>query len=151
MGKVMHLFRSPKKHTGMEELREAEAVENHGLAGCAHARPSGKRQVLLMDIETLQALELRPGMIRENITTEGVDVNALKAGQKVRVGEVELDVSGVCEPCELMEEIRPGLMEALVGRRGMLCRVVKGGLMRQGDEIAVEAVAAEKSAIGVGL
>lgn len=145
MGKVMHLFRSAKKHTGMEELREVRAVENHGLEGCAHARPGGKRQVLLEDIETLRALDLTPGTIRENITTEGVEVHALKPGQKLRVGEVELEVSMVCEPCELMEEIRPGLMAALVGRRGMMCRVVKGGMVRPGDGIEVEAVSKETS------
>jgi MOSC domain-containing protein YiiM len=148
MGKVMHLFRSPQKHTGMEELCEAPAVENHGFAGCAHARPGGKRQVLLVDMETLRAMHLTPGMLRENITTEGLAVNALKSGQRLRVGEVELEVSVVCEPCELMEAIRPGLLAALVGRRGMMCRVLTGGTVRQGDEIAV-ALAAE-AVCGVG-
>ena len=107
------------------------------VRGCAHARPGGKRQVLFMDIETLRDMDLSPGIIRENITTEGIDVNALRAGQRLRVGEAELEVSVVCEPCELMEEIRPGLMTALVGRRGMMCRVVKGGMVRQGDEVVV--------------
>ena len=133
MAKVLHLFRSPKKHTGMEELCEVRAVENFGFEGCAHARPSGgNRQVLLMDIETLPEMDLTPGIIRENITTEGIAVNALRAGQRLSVGEVELQVSVLCKPCELMEEIRPGLMAALVGRRGMMCRVVKGGMLRQG-------------------
>jgi MOSC domain-containing protein YiiM len=148
MGKVLYLFRSPQKHTGMEELCEAQAVENYGFAGCAHARPGGTRQVLLVDMETLRAMDLAPGMLRENITTEGLAVNALKAGQKLRVGEVELEVSVVCEPCELMEVIRPGLMAALVGRRGMMCRVVTGGTVRQGDEI--RAALAAEAARGVG-
>lgn len=137
MARVMHLFLSPKKHTGMAELCEVCAIENHGFEGCAHARPGGKRQVLLMDIETLREMNLTPGIIRENITTEGIAVKALKAGQRLRVGDVELEVSAACEPCELMEEIRPGLMAALAGRRGMMCRVVKGGMLRQGDELVV--------------
>ena len=119
-------------------MREVRAVENFGFEGCAHARPGGgNRQVLLMDIETLREMDLMPGIIRENITTEGIAVNRLKGGQSLRVGEVELEVSVVCEPCELMEEIRPGLMAALLGRRGMMCRVVKGGTLRQGDEVVV--------------
>jgi MOSC domain-containing protein YiiM len=124
----------------MEELETAEVVENSGLAGCAHARPNGKRQVLLVDVETLRSMDLVPGIIRENITTEGLDVNALRTGQRVNVGAVELVVSAVCEPCELMDEIRPGLQGELPGRRGMLCRVVRGGLVRAGDEIIVESV-----------
>jgi len=76
----------------MEELREARALENVGFEGCAHARPGGgKRQVLLVDVETLRAMELIPGIIRENIATEGLDANALPIGQKLRMGEVELE------------------------------------------------------------
>jgi MOSC domain-containing protein YiiM len=90
-----------------------------------------------VDIETLRAMQLTPGIIRENITTEALDVNARLIGQKLRVGEVELEVSTVCEPCELMEQIRTGLMTELLGRRGMLCRVIKGGTIRGGDEIVV--------------
>ncbi|MGC2765576.1 MAG: MOSC domain-containing protein [Candidatus Acidiferrum sp.] len=143
MAKVTNLFRAPKRHAAMKELNEAQVIENFGIEGCAHARPGGKRQVLLMDIETLRALYLAPGIIRENITTEGLDVNGLQVEQKLRSGEVELEVSAVCEPCELMEEIRIGLMEELNGRRGMLCRVKRGGRLRVGDFIELLAVVEE--------
>jgi MOSC domain-containing protein YiiM len=93
-----------------------------------------------MDVETLRSMSLEPGIIRENITTEGLEVNALQTGQRLNVGAVELVVSAVCEPCELMDEIRPGVQEELVGRRGMLCRVVRGGTVRPGDEISAESV-----------
>ncbi|MGB8324590.1 MAG: MOSC domain-containing protein [Candidatus Acidiferrum sp.] len=140
MTRILHLFRAPKRRAPMEELLAAEVVENAGFAGCAHARPNGKRQVLLVDVETLLSMNLTPGIIRENITTEGLDVNALRTGQRLNVGAVELVVSAVCEPCELMDEIRPGLQEELVGRRGTLCRVVRGGMVRAGDEISVQHV-----------
>jgi MOSC domain-containing protein YiiM len=137
MARVLNLFRAPKRRVAMEELREVWVVEDAGLDGCAHARPGGKRQVLLMDIETLREMDLAPGMVRENITTEGLDLNALKAGQKLRAGEVELEVSLVCEPCEQIEALRPGLQEQMVGRRGMLCRVLRGGRIKQGDLIGL--------------
>jgi MOSC domain-containing protein YiiM len=135
VAKVLHLFRAPRKRVPMEELQEASVVENSGLHGCAHARPNGRRQILLVDVETLRAMDLAPGIIRENITTEGLDVNALQSGQRLRVGEIELEVSTPCEPCELMETIRAGLMTELACRRWMLCRVLKGGVVRRGDEI----------------
>jgi MOSC domain-containing protein YiiM len=34
-----------------------------------------------------------------------------------------------------MEHIRAGLMAELMGRRGMMCRVLRGGLVARGDEI----------------
>jgi MOSC domain-containing protein YiiM len=74
-------------------------------------------------------------MIRENITTEGLNVNGLEIGQQFRIGETRMEVAAVCTPCDLMEKIRPGLRRELWGRRGMLCRVLEGGRIRRGDSI----------------
>jgi MOSC domain-containing protein YiiM len=119
----------------MEELPEVAAVEEIGFENCAHRRPGGKRQVLMVDQETLDALELSPGMIRENITTRGLNVNGLREGATLRVGEAQLEVTMVCTPCGQMDDVRPGLRKEIRGRRGMLCRVVKGGVIRRGDRI----------------
>jgi len=137
--KVAHLFRAPKKRAAMEGLQSARVIQNAGFEGCAHARPGGRRQVLLVDVETLREMDLNPGIIRENITTEGLNVNGLKIGESVRIGEVELQVSAVCEPCELLEEIRAGLQTEMVGKRGMLCKVLRGGVIQPGAKIEVGA------------
>src|SRR5712692_9091908 len=119
----------------MAAAEEIEAVENRGFAGCAHARPGGRRQVLLMDIETLEAMGVVPGAVKENITTRGIELAALKTGERLRIGEALLEVTMRCDPCDRMNEIRPGLKEELHGRRGMLLRVVEGGRIRVGDAI----------------
>ena len=80
---------------------------------------------------------MAPGIVRENVTTEGLDVNGLAIGQRVRIGEVELQVSAVCDPCEQIEALRPGRQAAMQGRRGMLSRVLRGGFLRRGDEIVI--------------
>jgi len=135
MARVQNLFRAPKKHLPMEELSEVRAVGDTGFEGCAHARTASKRQVLLVDRETLEAMDLRPGILRENITTDGLNVNSLQLGQLLLIGEARLEVSAVCTPCDQMEAIRPGLRKELWGRRGMLCRVLDGGVIRRGDSI----------------
>ena len=137
MARVLHLFRAPKKQEAMKEISAVRVIENVGFDRCAHARPNGRRQVLLVDVETLQKFGLVPGIIRENITTEGLDVNSLAVGRKVQVGEVELVVSLPCEPCEQIEALRVGLQESMVGQRGMLCKVARGGMVKVGDEIRV--------------
>jgi MOSC domain-containing protein YiiM len=119
----------------MEQLEVATLLADSGVEGCAHARPSGKRQVLLVDRETLEAMDLAPGVIRENITTEGINVNGLNPGQLLRVGAALLEVSAVCTPCDQLEKIRPGLRREIFGRRGMLCKVIEGGAIRPGDLI----------------
>jgi MOSC domain-containing protein YiiM len=135
MSRVWKLYRAPKRGWPMEELFVAEAVSDVGLAGCAHARTGGSRQILLMDRETLDSLQLSPGIIRENITTEGLNVNGLKPGETLRVGEAVLQVTVLCTPCSLMDKIRSGLRREIRGRRGMMCKVLQGGLIRPGDAI----------------
>ena len=135
MPKVHRLFRAPKKRLPMEELPEAHILADFGIEGCSHGRPSSGRQVLLVDRETLEAMELRPGILRENITTDELNVNSLPLGQRLGIGKVLLEVTAICTPCDLMERIRPGLRKELWGRRGMLCRVLEGGILRPGDSI----------------
>lgn len=135
MPSVAYLFRAAKRRLPMKQLDAAQAVARLGFAGCAHARQSGKRQVLLVDKETLDAMDLQPGIIRENITTSGLNVNGLVLGERLRVGDAVFEVSAVCTPCDQLEKIRPGLRRELYGRRGMLCRVLKGGRIRRGDAI----------------
>jgi MOSC domain-containing protein YiiM len=135
MATVRHIFRAPKHGLPMQETTEARLVADSGIEGCAHARPGGKRQLLLVDQETLQAMDLAPGIIRENITTEGLAVNSLEIGQRLRIGESVLEVSMVCTPCDQLEKLRPGLRREIRGRRGMLCRVLEGGAVHSGDRI----------------
>ena len=149
MAKVSHIFRAPKKRLPMEELKEARVITDVGLEGCSHARPGGgPRQVLLVDRETLEAMDLQPGVIRENITTEEMDVNGLATEQEVRIGEVRLQVSEICHPCDQLEKIRPGLRREMRGRRGRLCRVLEGGMIRRGDTIEKVSPAASAPSSG---
>lgn len=119
----------------MEAHESRQAIEDFGLEGCAHARPGGRRQVLFASAEHLRAVGIDPGAIRENLTVEGDDVEQWPPGQRVAVGEAEFEISMVCDPCERMDQLRPGLRAELDGRRGMLARVVKSGSVAVGDDV----------------
>ncbi len=93
MASVAHLFCAPKRRLPMEEIDSVEAIEDSGFAGCTHGRKGSQRQILLVDLETLHTMDLLPGSIRENITTEGLNVNGLAIGEQVRVGPALLLVS----------------------------------------------------------
>lgn len=137
--RVMALYVSPARGEDMVVRPQVEAVVNHGLADDAHARPGGSRQLLLMDSETLKDLALRPGFLKENITTSGLNVMALATGTRLQLGEAVLEITQPCEPCSRWNQFRAGLSLELRGRRGMLARVLTGGVIRVGDAIAVSA------------
>jgi molybdopterin adenylyltransferase len=91
--------------------------------------------VLFASREHLDAVGVEPGRIRENFTVEEADVQEWPVGQLVRVGEALFEITMVCDPCERMEAIRPGLRDELDGRRGMLARVREGGDVAVGDRV----------------
>lgn len=128
----------------MENRPGVRAIEDRGFEGCRHQRMGSRRQVLIIDRATLNAFKLQPGQLKENLTVIGLDVNKLPAGARLACGdEAVLEITGPCEPCASMEKIREGLRAALDNRRGVLCRVLKGGLIRPGDAMTVLEVAAE--------
>jgi MOSC domain-containing protein YiiM len=122
----------------MRSVDEAMAVPGAGLLGCRHSRPGNERAVLLVDSDVLRQFGLAPGQIKENITTDGLDLNSLKVNARIQIGEtVVLQVTGPCEPCRRMDEIRPGLKDELRGCRGVNTSVQVGGKIRPGDEIVI--------------
>jgi MOSC domain-containing protein YiiM len=137
VAEVLHLFQSLAHGEPVREFVEVSAVENKGFQDCLHGRSGSSRQVLLMDIETLEEFGVPPGRVKENITTRGIVLAELPMGQRIRAGEALLEVTKFCTPCHQMDEIRDGLQEAMRGRRGTLCRVVASGKIRRGDQIEI--------------
>ncbi len=122
----------------MQPLTVAQAVADFGLEGDRHARAGSRRQVLLVEKETLDALDLAPGTVRENITTQGANLASLLPGRRLRLGrDVVLEVTGTCNPCHRLDEVRDGLSQEIADRRGVNARVVAGGSIRLGDAIVV--------------
>ncbi len=155
-------------HTMTKPSREVIAlVAGHGVEGDVHAGATVKhrsrvrrdatspnlRQVHLIHAELHDELraagfEVAPGQMGENVTTRGLNLLALPAGARLRLGEAAiLEVTGLRNPCVQLDGIQPGLMEAtldrdpdgnLVRKTGVMSIVVEGGDVRPGDAIEVE-------------
>jgi MOSC domain-containing protein YiiM len=139
---VVNLQLCPGNRLPMKPVTSAKAIENMGLGGDRHAKADSKRQVLLIEAETLDKLGLRAGQVRENITTRGIALMELPLGTRLRIGEAMFELTVECEPCNLMDQLRPGLKEALKSQRGMLARVTQSGALSVGDAILVESPSA---------
>jgi len=137
MAEVYSLFIAFVHRQAVREVDSVNALADKGFEGCIHGRPGSKRQVLLIDKETLEELGIAAGAVKENVTTKGLDLSKVREGQRLRVGRAMLEVTGPCHPCDRMDEIRPGLQDALRSRRGILCRVLETGRVQRGDRIEV--------------
>lgn len=70
---------------------------------------------------------------------EGLDFDAAR-GQRLRVGDVLLSITGPCDPCSRMEEaLGEGGFESLRDRGGLTATVLAGGIVRVGSRVEIEA------------
>jgi len=118
MATVLHLFRANQRRLANGRDARFRALEDSGLEAAAHARTGSPRQVLLMDSETLELMELQPGIIRENITTRGINVNGLIAASASAQEMRNWKFASRARPATYWKKIRPGLRRELRGRRG---------------------------------
>ena len=130
---VVALHLSSASRAPLRRVEQADALLDRGLEGDRHAKPGSRRSVLLMEQEVLDDLGLAAGDVREQVTVRGLDLGALAAGARLRVGGALLELSEPCAPCARMDELRPGLRAAIAGRRGRFVRVVGAGRIAVGD------------------
>jgi MOSC domain-containing protein YiiM len=101
------------------------------------------RAVCLFSVELYEwlraehGIDLVPGSLGENFTTEGFDLLALKPGSRVRVGRCTIEVTGVRVPCRSLNQWHPSLMKIIKGRSGWVCRVTTPATVRPGDAVEV--------------
>jgi MOSC domain-containing protein YiiM len=159
---------SSPAHDFSKDLRSSvQVVEGLGVVGDAHAGDTVKhrsrvradptqpnlRQVHLMHAELFDELaeagfDVGPADLGENVTTRGVDLLGLPRGTRLHRGETDvLEVTGLRNPCQQINDFRPGLLKRLVlpdgqgdvvRKAGIMTVVERGGSVAAGDRIEVE-------------
>jgi len=153
-GDVISIHIAPKESAPMETVEEVRAVPGRGLQGDRYYlgvgafshKPSPKREITLIEGESLEALqrdyqiELKPDETRRNIVTRGVALNHL-VSKEFTVGSVRLRGIELCEPCSYLESLtKPGVKQGLIHRGGLRAQILTEGIIRVGDAITDGAV-----------
>lgn len=141
-GRIVALSISDRKGVPKRNVESVRLLEGYGIEGDAHAG-SWHRQVSILAIESIErmkerGLNLRPGIFAENITTENLDLSKLKVGDRILIGNVELEVTQIGKECPKPCAIFRKIGDCIMPREGIFARVVKGGEIRVGDECVVE-------------
>lgn len=106
-----------------------------GIAGDLHADALSPRQLLLASSQAYADLDLPPHALRENLLLD-LDTAGLGSGAVLRVGEqVRLRIMFQCEACGQLDATAPRLSQRIGNRRGVLARVLAGGVVHQGDPV----------------
>ena len=146
-GKLVAISQSERKGMRKGNVPSARLVVEHGIEGDAHAGP-WHRQVSLLAAESIErmvalGLEVGPGDFAENLTTSGIDLLALVPGDRVRIGEVELEITQIGKECHDRCAIYEQAGDCVMPREGIFARVLHGGTINVGDEINTQKQSAQ--------
>ena len=166
MGSVLGVSKSANHEFSKESADTLILIEGEGVDGDSHRGVTGKhrsrvkadptqpnlRQVHLIHYELILELQdkgfdVKPSTLGENITTSGIDLLSLPTGTILNIGlEAKIEVTGLRNPCAQLDNYQKGLTSAcldrdksgnLVRKAGIMGIVLKGGVVKLGDQIEV--------------
>lgn len=120
---------------GLQERDSARVIDGTGLDEDVHADTLSPRQVLIASAAVYGDCSLPPHALRENLLVD-FDTAKLSSGIVLQIGDdVQLRLMFQCEACGQLDIRQPGLSQQIGMRRGMLARVLSGGVIRRGDKV----------------
>jgi MOSC domain-containing protein YiiM len=166
LAKVAAVSRQQRHLVTKDVVDSVQLITGRGIEGDAHLGEKAKhryrarfhptapnlRQVHLIHAELFEELaekgfNVKPGQMGENITTRQLDLLALSKGTRLALGdEAVVELTGLRNPCILLDRLMPGLMKAvldrdatgkLIRKAGVMSIVIKGGMVRADDPITV--------------
>lgn len=142
-GHIESIHLAPARGAVARRMENAVVEPDHGLVGDWRSRPGSRRQVTLIDGAAIdragEALDITipAGATRRQIVVRGLPLNPL-VGKHLSIGEVLMEVTMLCDPCDQMETaIGPGGRAALGDDGGICVRVIQGGEVRVGGDVRV--------------
>lgn len=121
-------------------------IEKMGVKGDAHAG-DWHRQVSLLAKESVErwgelaGRKVGWGEFAENITTEGIVLYETSPGDRLIIGNVELEVAQIGKKCHgtgcaIFKEVGNCVMP----KEGIFAKVITGGTIKAGDEIRLKSL-----------
>ncbi len=141
-GKLTGIYIGSRKGEEKSPVESCELIAGHGLRGDSHAGRDLDRQISLFAAETLREIQsegfaVTAESLSANLFTENINLNSLKNGSQLRIGEAVIEIAEQRKPCRSTTKIDNRLPKRLFGQCGQLGRIIKSGVVRIGDEVEV--------------
>ncbi len=144
MAQVVSIHIAQGKKAPAESCNYVTIRTNFGIEGDYRSGKYQTGQITLIESEVMDTAsrelgyEIPAGASRRQIMVRGVSLNET-IGYKLRLGSVLVLAEEKCKPCDNMEAtIGLGAKDAMNGRGGVRCRVIKGGELHVNDAVTVE-------------
>jgi len=138
--KVISVNISEKKGT-IKKPVDVIHITEMGVESDAHAG-DWHRQVSLLAKESIEKFEktlgrkLEYGEFAENITTEGITLHTMNPGDRLKIGNVELEVTQIGKECHGAGcAIFSQVGKCVMPKEGIFAKVIKTGKIKANDSI----------------
>ena len=139
--RVHALHLAPGRRQPTKSVESVEAEAGVGLVGDRY-HGTRHRHVTVQALDDLAAAEevlgrpVDPALTRRNVTLTHGPIPT-RPGERMRIGDVELEVVRIAAPCRLLDDwLGPGAMAALRSPRGgTVFRLLTSGTISVGDEV----------------
>lgn len=113
----------------------------NGIVGDINYEEEGKNRILLVSQKSYEIIEeadlyVDKGVLMENIYVD-IDLNHLKAGSIIEIGETLFEVEAPCEAYAYLYAFSPELPELIHGNRGLFVKPVEYGRLEVGDSVTI--------------
>lgn len=134
-GSVAALYVRRAAGTAPQPVRQVRAHAGLGLDGDLHQDALSPRQLLVAGTPAYARLGLPENALRENLLLD-IDSAVLASGQLLAVGASAIvHLTFACEPCGRLNLRQERLARTIGAQRGMLARVLTGGVIHTGDPV----------------
>ncbi len=139
-GKLHSISISPERGQLKTEVEQALLIENCGIENDGHAGEWGRQVTCLSLSSVIKAkkeynLEIGPGAFAENLLIEGLDLQGLGVGGKLKIGD-----AAVLQVSQIGKEDHPSVVTRTLGvsllpYEGLFCKVIQGGMIKKDDPV----------------
>ena len=144
VGSVLQLYRAPAGTSGVRERCDTLLLkEGYGVDGDKFAGNPKKRDRSVMIVGTAPytmakeaGIDLPEVALGENILLD-FDPHTLEIGTVLEIGDAQLEITAACTLCSHLTQYHKDLPKLILNHRGVYCKVVKSGIIKNEDCVAI--------------
>ena len=145
MAKITGVCISDKKGEKKHDICEGVLKEDFGLVGDAHACANWHRQLSMLGTSSINKMiklgaDVGSGSFAENLTVQDDEFKLYKLpiGTRMRIGkDILVEVTQIGKECHDRCAIFKKVGTCVMPVEGIFVRILKGGTVKTGDEVAL--------------
>jgi len=141
-GQVLTLYITQSDETKTRTSVESVEVDNNGILKDKFYAKNLQRSILITSIDSytlaeLNSINIEQGSLGENILIN-VNPYSLLAGDKIKIGDVLLEITQNCTLCKGLSSVNSKLPKLLKNDRGIFAKVInQSGKIVVGDKVII--------------